>query len=177
VRGTCASRRRRETRDASPWHGFRQRSPPARALSGPEFGHTFSSLALSRDLCNIDSPAVVKKIDAGGSRTRIHREREGERPCIIVHSPMGRRAIYVRACTRVCVCTYGTNVLAHKSNFCISVVDITVPDPFADTLIGGRRVLRTGNIWWPTMGVRFPFFSFLPLSFFFWFVAYSKFMP
>lgn len=50
---------------------------------------------------------------------------------------------------------------AHKSNFCISVVDSCPPPtprtPSLRTFIGQRRVLRTGNIRWPVRVFSTPF--------------------
>lgn len=64
-----------------------------------------------------------------------------ERPCIIVRAsspPSDAQESYLRTGVHARVHVYvRTNVLAHKSNFCISVVDITVPDPLPAPSLAG----------------------------------------
>jgi len=66
-----------------------------------------------------------------------------------------------------------TNVLAHKSNFCISVVDITTPDPLPTPSLAGVACSEqeTFGLLWPLA------LLFSLVWFFFRFVVYSKFMP
>lgn len=115
------------------------------------------------------------------STCRRERERESYLRALAHHDRAPAR-VYARTHAR-------RNVLAHKSNFCISVVDITDPCPvhlpFTPRLPPRRRLYppviggcwrvaccETGNIWWPSMVVRFPFFPVFPLFLFYFFPFY-----
>lgn len=152
------------------------------ALSRPEFGRTFSFRpprarwyrAICETLIARQSREKMDRKGARGFRARIRTER----PCIIVRSSSPRpagEAIYVRVCTRTRsrsrVYTYARTCWRINRTFAFPSSTSLVPRPRClasrhDTLIGGRRVLRTGNIWWPAMAARalIFFLFFLPLS-------------